>query len=87
MRAIAENELCRSCHRPLDGHTHAGEGKAVPAFGDLSICFYCGTVSKFGEDLSLIPLSSQELLELNDNNPEAFDLLMTVRKHIGELNG
>ncbi len=54
---------CPVCNTILDGATQV-EGKEVePQDGDVSICLYCGTASKFQGD-KLCKLSEEELFNL-----------------------
>lgn len=69
---------CRSCCKIVDAHTSV-EGDNCPVPNDFSVCFYCGTLSKFDEELNLIPLTSRELVTLNEADPETFDLLIKTR--------
>lgn len=44
---------CPSCGRANDAATNANDAKARPKKGDVSICFYCGEILEFGDDLQL----------------------------------
>lgn len=43
---------CPSCGKKLDAATAVSEA-ARPKDGDLTVCFYCGSILVFGENLSL----------------------------------
>lgn len=69
---------CRLCHNIIDAHASV-KGDIAPRPNDFSVCLYCGTLSKFDEELNLIPLTPSELFTLNKENPETFDLLIKTR--------
>ena len=45
-------ETCCNCGKKLDAHTPV-EGKDKPVEGDFSLCFYCGHIFYFDENLAL----------------------------------
>jgi hypothetical protein len=71
---------CRYCGKTLDAHWEQKNEK--PKEGDFSICGYCGTLSKFNAQLILTPLTPEELVKLNDEDPDLFDQVMKYRKAI-----
>ncbi len=77
---------CRSCGNLIDRETNVGDGDNVVRAGDLSVCFYCGALSKFDDSLNLIPISPEEFVELNDSHPETFDLLIKVQRQIHQMH-
>jgi hypothetical protein len=56
---------CRRCRQRLDAATDV-EGYAGPTPGAVSICFYCGTVSMFTDDLTLREPTIPELDDVLD---------------------
>jgi hypothetical protein len=60
---------CPSCSEKLDAATgHDGQG--IPEAGDISVCFYCGTVLQFGENLTVHVASNATLQELPEDCKE-----------------
>jgi hypothetical protein len=55
--------ICWHCDRPLDAATPPGTDQGPPGPGAISLCFYCGAVALFGEDLMLRPPTEEELDE------------------------
>ncbi len=53
---------CPACGRKSDTHTNAF-GNAPPQPGMVAICFYCGTLLGFADDLSFRPLTRAEFDE------------------------
>jgi len=53
--------ICPGCDRNLDAATWVESGPVVPVRGDISVCFYCGEVSVFNEDLRLRPITELEI--------------------------
>ena len=52
---------CTGCGASLDAATAS---RATPRAGDVTVCFYCGHVLAFADDLSLRPLTAAERHEL-----------------------
>ncbi len=44
---------CPSCGEELEASTYIRNAKIEPTPGDISICFTCGAVNQFTEDLKL----------------------------------
>lgn len=57
---------CPVCGNKLDAATHVKEKEIVPAPGDISICFYCATVSMFDENLKLEQMTNEQFAKLPD---------------------
>lgn len=55
---------CVSCGAPNDADLKAAGDGGAPAPGSLSICWGCGYVSLFGDDLRLRDPSADELLAI-----------------------
>lgn len=62
---------CRICGKPLTGHTPR-EGEHKPKPGDISVCGYCGVLSKYGEDFQLLEVTEAELEEIKKNHPDFY---------------
>ncbi|MCK1670354.1 hypothetical protein [Bradyrhizobium sp. 150] len=56
---------CRDCGELLDGATGVGANRPRP--GNVSVCFYCGHISVFADDLSLREPNGEEMREIADN--------------------
>jgi len=57
---------CAGCGKPNDMATATVAGHR-PSPGDISICFYCGHISAFDDDLRLRPLTDAEMREVAGN--------------------
>ncbi len=69
---------CPTCGKKLNA-AKALEEQSTPVAGDISICFYCGSILSFQEDLSMKRMDIDELLSL----PK--DLQETLRKALMSL--
>jgi hypothetical protein len=59
---IVPASTCKGCGRHNDRATFAGETKNdMPKAGQLSICFKCGHLAMFAEDLTLRDLNDEEM--------------------------
>lgn len=74
MSKIDTPSPCPVCGKNLDAATSIEKEEAVPGPGDLSICLYCATVSRFDDNLKLEQITNEEFAEL----PE--ELKTSIRK-------
>jgi hypothetical protein len=74
---------CPCCKKELDAATSINEKDALPSPGNLSICFYCATVSRFDKDLKLEELTTEQFAKF----PEEFKInVRNIREKILEFN-
>lgn len=66
---ITDSPSCPVCKKILDGATSCDERDAKPESGSISICVYCGEVSKYMEREGKLVLESFSQDEL-DQFPE-----------------
>jgi hypothetical protein len=67
---------CPSCKTELDEATCITDENARPEAGDISICFSCGEINQFDNDLNLVILPSSKLTRIRLENPEDYELIM-----------
>lgn len=74
---------CPVCHYKMD-HTAAAtkEGRQKPSEGDLSVCFRCGTATKFDKNLIMVPLTAEDMAEIELEDP---DVYLKMRKVQGVI--
>lgn len=78
-----EDYICPQCSKALDAATSAtGDSLAVPKKDDLSVCFYCGTILKFGGKR----MEYLEERELQAIHPDDRRLLEKLREQIQKKN-
>lgn len=74
-----EQGLC-PCGRRLTGVLDASGGDAQPEPGDYTICAYCERILVFGPELSVRPLTSEELAGIHVvNRTELMQALVRIR--------
>ena len=59
-----KDQTCPGCGRSdIDAATHAapGEDRVEPEPEDISICWYCGAINQFTEDMGLKPCDLDSL--------------------------
>jgi len=59
---------CPTCGKKLDGLTNPVDDDLDQQPGDVSICFHCGTILVFNENLELVPCSDENLEELDEDS-------------------
>ena len=72
--------VCRKCLKPLDAATHA-DGKSTPNAGDVSICFYCGTLSLYDDQLRLRQPTVDEM-EVIISDEENWNMILHIQRGI-----
>jgi hypothetical protein len=70
---------CPACGRPATAATSAAPGEHTPEPGSVSLCFGCGSVSLFDENLRLRPLTEAEAAEL-EQSPAAPEIARMQHK-------
>jgi hypothetical protein len=55
---------CLDCGTVLDGATITDSEDVAPHPGAISICFYCGHIQAFGDDLRFRPLTDEEIIDI-----------------------
>lgn len=56
---------CRGCGKQLEKHAAVSGARIEPQPGDLSICFGCGTLARYGAGLELVPVELDQVAELD----------------------
>lgn len=69
---------CPSCKDTIDLQRAKDVCKndVKPSVNDFSVCFYCGAIARFNEKLELRSVQPEELVDLNDKDPDFFDHVM-----------
>ena len=75
---------CRTCKKKLDAHTGI-RTESEPEEGDISICAYCGTISRFDVIGDLVPLTEEELELIKSEDYESWEAAQTASRLIKEL--
>jgi hypothetical protein len=55
---------CVECGKPLDAATFLMDDKVKPNPGDISICFYCGHMTVFTDDMHRRELTPEEIHDI-----------------------
>jgi len=73
--------FCPECDSKNDGYTGVSDSTAVPEDGDISICAYCGTISKFAiaNDVVKLERASDEEMKHLMENPDIRRALASLR--------
>lgn len=71
--------FCPNCGKQLDGTTFIKRGDVMPRPGDLSICFYCGTILEFEEGFFVHEFTKDMIDSLKITNPRQYDLLIETK--------
>lgn len=71
-------EKCTGCGNDLDIVSHAYGPRSTPYPGDVSICYYCGTISIFDDNIKRRGPTKEEVEKVNAllrKNPFVSDVL------------
>lgn len=74
---------CSNCQKLLDRHTPIDKSHSVSP-GSVSICFNCGQVCIFQEDLTLRNITEGEMAEIAIENSKAYMEINVAVKCIKE---
>jgi transcription initiation factor IIE alpha subunit len=74
---------CPKCKEPLDAATSNEDISPKP--GDLTICINCGTMLKFNHNLSIEELTTDEFMDLHDDERIALKNMQTAIMAISNL--
>ena len=55
---------CVECGKPLDAAVFTADDKVVPRPGDISMCFYCGHLTAFTDDMRRRELNTEEIRDI-----------------------
>ena len=66
-----KNAICLTCLNSHEVATSLGDAEK-PQKDDIGVCYYCGTVATYNENLCLAPMSQKALIELRQNEPETY---------------
>lgn len=78
---------CKSCMHMLDAFTSANkEADKVTELkeGCLTVCYYCGQISKFDKDLDLVAITEEEMETIKKNDYDDWLLLQRAAYLISE---
>lgn len=78
LQKVNKKAVCKCCNKKNDASI-AVEDDVKPEEGDISVCYYCGAVSKYNKDLTLTLLSEKDLKNLKEEDPEAWITLDIVK--------
>lgn len=82
IKTNSEN-ICPGCNRQSDAATPVeGDGDIIPKEGDITICFYCGCISDFNEDLSIKKIAPERLALFELIDPESYQMIIATRASI-----
>lgn len=76
---MAENQ-CRKCKTTLETTTALDSKTPAPTPGSLSICWYCGALALFDQDLKLRELTADEQADI-EGNPKLQRILKGLEVH------
>lgn len=69
---------CSHCGELLNGFTGVAH-EEKPSDDDFSICFYCGTLGKYANNVTkLVPVSKEELAKLKLDDPQTYKAVIAT---------
>lgn len=77
-----KDQKCPECDYSHNASTQINGEDIPPTSGDISICWSCGAINQFDENMNIIPLPVEVLTEIKETDKENFDLLMDTVIHI-----
>jgi len=71
-----EENICPVCGHKLD--TCVEDEKAKPENGDITLCFYCGELLIFSEDLKIKSITEEQFKLLDDDLKDAINYVKSI---------
>lgn len=68
---------CSNCGKNFEMATPA-DGQSNPRKGSVSICFGCGQIGVFQEDLTVKKITDEDLQEIQEKLPEAYLQMISI---------
>lgn len=70
-----EEAKCPCCDHKLDAVSGVNTDKQ-PEAGDISVCFYCGSINQFDADGQLYEMPDEVMEEIKEEDPETHRMLI-----------
>lgn len=83
MTTKIDDDICPNCKSVLNTCTGVNSDQN-PSPGDITICFYCGSVLKFNDDMTLLELTTEDYVTMPKD--ALFEIIM-VQQQIIKKNG
>lgn len=77
-----EQKKCEDCGRAYAMLDPIEKKVTTAKPGDITLCVYCGLLSKFTSDLKLVRITPEDLVVMNDYDPDFFDGVIKLRHAI-----
>lgn len=77
---------CKTCGRNNSGHYCPQLPIASPKENDVSVCIYCGEITKFDKELNLIPIEKTDFIDLEKNHIDTLIILQQTSFLIRKRN-
>ena len=75
--------FCKRCFHEVDGQHSVGTRERVfAAPGHICICFYCGNISMYDNDMKLNTMTDEDFTKLSYTHPSEYDKMITVQEAI-----
>jgi len=73
---LTKRSKCPECDRKLDmaTPTDLSSPQAVPTENDVTVCFYCGVIGAYNEDLTIRKATEEDLSKIAESD------LVSIRK-------
>jgi hypothetical protein len=80
-RVRVPDSLCSKCGAVLDAATGVLDKYFKPKPGDVSVCFSCGALARFGPTLELVPFTREDRLVIEEQEGLA-KLLFKIQEQV-----
>lgn len=78
---------CPQCKKDNDGYTSLDNIDDKPSDNDISVCYHCGAICKYTNNLTkLVLIDVAELEEIRNEDPIAFKHLVMATAEIKNKN-
>jgi len=73
---LMEKKRCNNCFHAYEGFINLADNSPAETPGAINICANCGEVCRFNEDLTLTPMTSDEIFDLVHDHPKVYTTII-----------
>ena len=83
---VNKEAVCSVCKKENNAAISV-DNDIKPEENDLSVCYYCGEISKYNKDLTLTSVTKDELSKIEKEDDETWKTILLVKELIKGRNG
>ena len=86
-KTFRKEARCPCCNNLMDAHTVVStDNKYQPSPGDVSICFYCGAINLYDEELNIKIMTEEEQRKYSKSDPDQWQFVLYAREELRKVS-